>query len=475
MAKLNLTKFTLYRSRYWIGYGLLAVALLGVLVLAGLFVPGGISDQERATAVTSAHLSLHSIADFAITDMPYHVLQKLSFVLFGVSNISIKLPSLILAFLAAGGMILLLIRWFSQNIAILATLITVTTGQFLFIAQNGTPSISYLVWPIWLLVLATYVAQRVRPQTLWYSLLFIVAALSLYTPLSIYILLAIISAIWVHPHLRFIVRKLSRPQLLIGAIIGLLVLLPLLIHAVLEPSLCLQLLGWKGQGINLGDTMVLLGRQYFDFFKGTSSTFMTPVFGLSSLAIIGYGLYKHIQKRQSSKSYIVIAWIIFLIPALLIDPQNTSVTFVPMLILLATGLNGLLHSWYDIFPLNPYARIAGLLPIIVLVSGMVLVGLERYAYGYSYSPDVASSFSKDLSLLPKSTKHLVVSRSELPFYQTVARYNHQLQVSTTIPLHHSYTVTRTVEPDSHLYGPLERIITSPASQQADRFYVYKNS
>ncbi len=48
-------------------------------------------------------------------------------------------------------------------------------------------------------------------------------------------------------------------------------------------------------------------------------------------------------------------------PVILINPIFTSVTFVPIVLLLAAGLTSLIGYWYRLFPRNPYARVAGLI------------------------------------------------------------------------------------------------------------------
>ena len=81
------------------------------------------------------------------------------FEVFGINTFTIKLPSLILGLLSAGGLILLLRRWFTLNVAVLTSLIAIATGQFLFIAQLGAPSIMYIFWPVAILLLGTQITR----------------------------------------------------------------------------------------------------------------------------------------------------------------------------------------------------------------------------------------------------------------------------------------------------------------------------
>lgn len=474
MATTDFSEYFIYRWRYILGYGLIGLLLAGLLVFVGAFLPGGISTQEMESTVRSVSLSFSDPASLAIPNLPYYALQSFIFSLFGISIFTIKLPSLILALLSAAGFILLLRRWFKPNIAVLASLIAITTGQFLFIAQQGTPGILYVFWPIALLLLGTQITRGKRFGFLWKILFVITAALSLYTPLSIYPLIAVGLATVLHPHLRNTIRRLSKKRLIAVTVLFVALLLPLAYNIFINPQLGLTLLGvpsvWPP---DLGTNMLNVLKQYFLFWEPSTGALMTPVFGLGSAILIGLGMYRLILTRETTRSYLIIIWIVFLMPVLLFNPAYTSVTFVPSMLLLAAGLTSLISYWYRLFPLNPYARVAGLLPIIILVLALSVSGLGRYIYGYHYSPNQAVAFSTDLALLPKDTSELVVSSSERDFYEAVAEYRDGLKVVTT-PIGDSFVATRDARTAFDGFT-IERIITNSRAHDADRLYVYKKT
>lgn len=468
---IDVTNTFIYRWRYPIGYGLIALLLIGLLIFAGLYLPGGISDSEKASVIKAAGIHINDLSSLAVTNLPYYALQQLSLTLFGVHDFSIKLPSLILALFSAVGLVLLLRRWFKTNIAVLAAIIAVTTGQFLFIAQNGTPSILYVLWPVWLLLLGTMIAKGARFRFLWKVLFFIVAALSLYTPLSIYALVALGAATLLHPHLRFIIKSLSRKRLAFAGVLALIIITPLIVGVAKSPELGLSLLGVPTTWPNFAANINLIAGQYFGFWIPSTTSLMVPVFGLGSMIIIGLGVYHLIRTRESTQSYLIIIWLACLMPILVINPLFTSVTFLPLVLLMAMGLSSLLGYWYRLFPRNPYARIAGLIPLIVLISALVLTGLQRYAYGYQYDVYTVQNFSKDLSLLPKNTTQLVVADSEKPFYTVVAKHSTNLTLVSD-PTGATFVATHNAEKSFPGYQ-IDRIVTSASTSNADRFYVYK--
>lgn len=471
MATRDFSKYFLYRWRYVIGYTLVGLLLASLLVFAGLFLPGGLSSQELASVVRSESLSLQDPSTLAIANMPYYALQAGVFAVFGVSIFTIKLPSLLLALFSAVGLIILLRRWFKPNIAVLASLIAISTGQFLFIAQSGTPSVLYIFWPIVLLLLGTQITREKRLRFLWKVLFVIFAALSLYTPLSVYPLIAIILAVALHPHLRNAVRKLSKVRLAFAGTIFALLVAPLIWFIVITPQLGLTLLGvptvWPPD--LLANALTVL-KQYFLFWEPSTTEVMTPVFGLGSAILIGLGVYRLILTRETTRSYLIIFWILCLLPVLLLNPLFTTVTFVPSVLMLAAGLTSLIGYWYRLFPLNPYARIVGLVPIIILVVALITSGLARYVYGYHYSQAVAPLFSRDIALIPDDTAQLVVSDEQKPFFSAVANYRDGLEVVTT-PTATSFVVTRDARRDFPGYV-ITDIITGPRYSQADRLYVF---
>lgn len=470
MATRDFSNYFLYRWRYVIGYILVGLLLTGLLFFAGLYLPGGLSEAEKLSVVGSAGLSFSNLSTLAIPNLPYEAFQASIFAIFGVSTFTIKLPSLILALMSAIGLVLLLRRWFKPNIAVLASLIAITTGQFLFVAQSGSASILYIFWPVALLLLGTQITRVKKFRFLWKILFAITAALSLYSPLSIYPLIAIVLAVTFHPHLRNAVRRLNKKRLAVVGIIFLLLVAPLAWLISMSPQLSLTLLGiptvWPP---DIGTNTVTVLKQYLLFWEPSTTEVMTPVFGLGSAILIGLGAYRLIRTRETTRSYLIIFWLVCLIPVLILNPSFTSVTFVTSVLMLAAGLTSLISYWYRLFPLNPYARIAGLIPIVILVAVLITSGLGRYIYGYYYSPEVAPLFSKDLTLLPKDTKELVVSKDELPFYSAIAKYHDGLKVFTK-PSSNVFVVTRDARSSIKGYE-VKQIITNSRTEQSDRLYV----
>lgn len=473
MRNLHITDSFFYRHRYLVGYSLVAIGLIAVLLFAGFYLPGGLSTAEMQSAIKSDTINSLDLNTFTVTNLPYHLLQKLSMDIFGLSIISIKLPSIILAFFSAIGLSLLLIRWFKRNISILASLIAVTTGQFLFIAQDGTPGILYLFWAVWLMLLATIAITRPKQKTVLKISFFIMAALSLYTPLSIYILIAMLTSTLLHPHLRYLFRQLSKPKLITGLIFAAALTIPLIMTCLKDISMTLTLLGVPSQLPDLMTNLSSLGSQYFGFTEPKGMTIITPVFALGSILIIGLGLFNTIKNHSTARSYIILTWILCLAPFIILNPNFNIIMFLPLVLLLASGLKFLLSYWYNLFPNNPYARIGGLIPIIILVGALVISGADRYLYGYRYDPNIVPSFSRDINLIPKDTKMIIVSSNEKPFFGLLEKYNKNIKINTNIVANDvTFIATKEAKKDFTGYK-IDKIITTSSQKDSDRFYLYK--
>ncbi|MEI6228991.1 MAG: glycosyltransferase family 39 protein [Candidatus Saccharibacteria bacterium] len=471
MGKLDITESFIYRHRYVIGYGLIAIGLIAVLLFAGLYLPGGISAAEMQSVVKSDSINLVDFSSLAVTNLPYHLLQQATLSIFGVTILGIKLPSIILAFLSAVGIVLLLRKWFKPSVGVLASLIAITTGQFLFIAQDGTPGVLYLFWAVWLIYLATLLTTNIRFKTTIKLAFFITAALSLYTPLSIYMLIAMLTAFILHPHLRYLVRQLSRPKLIIGTAIGILLITPLIFATVKNMGLGLELLGIPTKWPDFAANFSALGAQYLGFANPGGTTLMTPFFELGSMLLICIGLFRVVRTIAAARSYIVLIWILCLVPVIIFNPGFTSIVFLPLVLLLAYGLRFLLTYWYRLFPRNPYARIGGLIPMVILVTVLVFSGVDRYVYGYRYDPGLVSNFSEDIKLIPDGVKSLVISVGEKPFYEVFAKHSGKFTVSTA-PMAVDFLTTREAKKTYPGYA-VQEIITTHNKDNGDRFYLYK--
>lgn len=480
--KKRVTDYTLYKWRYHIGYSLLALLVTGILFMAAMYVPGSLRQGELNSALASGALSINSIDPQTIADLPYHLLQRISFMLFDVSPISIKLPSIILGAFTAFGIYLLIKIWFRRNIAIIVTAITITTPQFLFLAQDGTPNITFSFVSVWLLVACTYMTRAKYFKTFWKVAMCVLTAIAFYIPLGIYLVIALAVTASLHPHIRYMIRKIAKVRLAIAMVLGIVALIPLGQAIVMNHTVALTLLGIPNTPIHFQQNIVTVGQDLFGFFLASDGYLLRPLYSLSAIILMGVGTYKFLTVNYTARSYTVFLMALFIIPLIIINPHHITDMYPLAILVIAMGITTLFDNWYKLFPRNPYARIAGLLPISVFIAGMMFTGISRYTNNYTYNANVLDSYSNDLKLFTRAVSANAVNNTtvvvsttvkEEPFYQLVARYNHHFTVNNandttgvTIVTHDQYHTTPPTK-------TISTIITSRKSHAADRFYVYQ--
>lgn len=272
----------------------------------------------------------------------------------------------------------------------------------------------------------------------------------------------------------------ARAKVAIAAVCALIIITPLIYGIIKDPSVGVTLLGIPSTMPDLIYNLKVLLQQYFNFTTASKGVATTPIYSLGSMILIVLGIVRLSTTKYTARSYIISAWVLLLLPVLIINPAFTSITFVPAMLLMAMGVSTLMRSWYQLFPKNPYARVAGLLPLTILVGSMFFSGLERYVYSYTNNPEVATYFSHDLKLLNKqlaakdrSAITLLVGPKEKPFYEVVARHNKNLTVSTPVSTTTPVTIVSRDAYAMGKYGEPSQIITDPLTVAADRFYTYK--
>lgn len=477
-----------YRWRYVLGYGSLTALLVFAMIIASLYSPGGLSGAEIAAMATGGELSL---ANLATPNLPFHSLQHAIFSLFGVSILTVKLPSIIFSLAASIAIFFLLRRWFKPSITILSMLIITATSQYLFVSQSATPSVLYVLYSALILLFVSLIMQNVKRPATWKVGLGASLALSLYTPYFIYINIGLVIVALIHPHTRyFILKKQERANWITASVVFIALIMPLMYMSASNPELISQLLGIASfANIDLIAGTKQLLYTYFWIEPIVLNGKILPILDYSALAISALGVVVLIKNHHTARAYMIGAWTALTIPLLIVRPDLTSITIVPLIILLAVGLETLLHEWYKLFPKNPYARGTGLLFTVALVTVMVVSGIDRFSNGYRYMPTAAREFNDDISLIKRQIEKqpvrtlIVVSKSEKPLYEALSHYNYPELGITTATISEgnrdnigNAIVTHAARKELiQSSWTLQGVVTNDRYYEADRLYLYKTA
>ncbi len=473
MKKIIISKLFLYRYRFVIGYILLGAAFIFLLFLLPLFAQTGLSEAEMNSATNSYTLEFDAPFNGDMVDLPYRALQKVSIMLFGLTPYAIKLPSIIVGLALGLLLILLLNRWFKTNVSLLASILVVLSTPFLFLAGNGTPLIMIVFWPTLLLWLGSKIQGEKRPKPM-YSLLFAVVMLfSIFTPYMLYFAAFCLIFVFLQPHLRFVIRSLPRLPFSIVSALIIAGVTSLIINMVNQPEVISELLTAKDFTFSQFFHNLANGLTPVFLWDGSlESVFMTPLVGLPTLALALVGLFSTTMGFFASRNMIASLLFLFTLFITGFNPDAVIFLILPLAILVAHGLKYLLEKWYGLFPENPYARIAAIIPLSLLFVVILLPSLLQYVYGYRYNPSVAGQFSMELSIIRKNLTNeaLLVQPEQYEFYKI-------LEESTDIDVVTDYDnkPARLASLNDSIYDEnytLERIITSPMRENSDIIYLY---
>lgn len=473
MKKIIISKLFLYRYRFVIGYAVLGAAFVFLLFLLPLFSQHGLSEAEMESATSSYYLSFDAPLNGDLVDLPYRILQKISISIFGLTPYAIKLPSILMGLALGLLLILLLNRWFKSNVSLLASCLVVLSTPFLFLAGSGTPLIMLVFWPTLLLWLGSKIQGEKRPKPM-YSFFFALALLlSIFTPYMLYFAIFCVVFVFCQPHLRFIVKSLPKLPLTVVGIFVVIGIVALAMNIINHPDTIMELLFSKHFDItnffgNIGSGLAPV----FLWNGSLESVFLTPLMSMPTLALALIGLFSTTKGFFASRNSIASLLLIFTLVITGFNPDAVIFFILPFAILMAHGLKYLLEKWYGLFPENPYARIAAIIPLSILFATILIPSLLQYVYGYRYNPNVANEFYYDLSIIRKNlTNETLLVTDHYDFYKI-------LEASTDI-----FVVNELGDdlPENLaiLYGTsdngnyqLSRIITSPMRENSDIIYLY---
>lgn len=439
MRRSILREIVLYRYRYIAGIIIFCVTLVGLLLLRTDLAPTGLSAVEMQSAVSSATYQLTQPLAQPVIDMPYRLLQKASLSIYGVTEFAVILPSIIMAMLTGVAFLMMVWRWFRLNIALITSLIFITSAAFLTAGRTGFPEIMTTFWLSIILLAVTNIIHPAGKTKLWFVVALITVPLSLYTPLMIYPIIAIVVAGVLHPHVRFTLGHIAKWQYAVAAALVVILLSPLVVSLTSHPGTVLELLGIPTaapSGAQLWNNAKAVGSSFLNIGSAVVGLVPQPIFGAASLILIILGVMKTIVDRYSARAYMLLIWTALFIPIALLNPSKVMMFLIPGYLYLAIGLETLIREWYTLFPKNPYARMVGLIPLVVLLGGIMLSNVAQYFYGFFYGTPTTQYYQQvgsirhELSspLLKNHPATLVTRGDHHAFYDLLRRDYPKLSV-----------------------------------------------
>ncbi|MDO4870729.1 MAG: hypothetical protein Q3996_01400 [Candidatus Saccharibacteria bacterium] len=480
------SRFFLYRWRYVLAIIFMLGLAVNLIVLALIYAPTGLRQAE-INQVSNLNLS-QLFSSSEVIDFPYKLLQILSIKILGLTILSIKLPSLIISFMIAFGIFWLISRWINRKIAVVTIILLISNSHFVFLAQDGTVNIMLLFWQVVIMILLTKIVQLLptahqlkSPKitsnlAILFPLLFTIVGLSLHTPLTFFLLIIILIAMFAHPKLRLYLSNIKFNLILPGIIAFGLTIGPLLLQIIQSPNLLIKLSGANFTSTDWYRPLVNI----VDFWSVSPQLFIQPIFTSGALVIILIGFSFLLKQSFSARSLIILLFFSFSLVASVINQDPSVIMILPLTILLGYGLHNLTTSWMSIFPINPYPRFIGILLLTITIGTLVLANIANLLKVYAYTPSIVNQYNQDLIILNQFIKTnnqatLVVNdESEYNFYRHIKNKN--LTIIKTNLIDRAKTIIYTKKSFSKfdMVAP-SQILTSSASRDFDRFYVYQKT
>ncbi len=473
MKKIIISKLFLYKHRYIIGYILLGLAFISMLFTLPIFAQHGISEAEMDSVTSSYYLNVDAPLNGDLVDLPYRILQKISIVLFGLTPYAIKLPSIIIGLILGFLFVLLLNRWFKNNVSLLASFLVVLSTPFLFLAGSGAPLIMIVFWPTLLLWLGSKIQGEKRPKPV-YSFLFAIALLlAIFTPYMLYFAIICVFFVFLQPHLRFIIKSLPKLPLAVVCILILSGVMALIINVVHHPDVIKELLFAKDYSFGSWFSNLINGiGPVFSWRNTAENVYLSPLMSLPLFALALIGLFSTTKGFFASRNSIASLLLVFTVIITGFNSDAVIFFILPLSILVAHGLKYLLEKWYGLFPENPYARIAAVFPLCILFALIIVPSTLQYIYGYRYNPNVADSFNSNLDDIHENlTNETLLVKDHYEFYKILERHT-DIKVINEIgkEKYTTFAAMGKLEiPDTY---EISRIITSPMRENSDIIYLY---
>lgn len=353
----------------------------------------GLSEAEHRQRSSAASLG-------AIIDNPLHVYHKLGQFALQKSGhngpAAMRLPSILVGFVATVAMFIILKNWYTVRVAVLGALLFATSSWFLHSTRLGLPDSSFVL-PLLLLVSGTWL-HRGKFITFAVLLALLTGLVMLYVPGMVWFVLPI--AIWQRKTLKRAFRHLNLSQQTAAILVALLGLAPLIWSFVFQPALMVPWLGLPAEWPRILAYFQNIAEVPLEIFvrgsgDATYDLGRLPLLDAFSGFMVVMGSFVSLFHIRQDRTKLMLGAIIAATLLIALDGPFKITFLLPIMYLLAAGgIALLLQQWFTVFPRNPVARTLG----VVIVSTAVLVTsyyhLSRYFIAWPNVPATKSTFNR---------------------------------------------------------------------------------
>ncbi len=331
---------------------------------------------------------------YLIHKLPIYVLFKLN-----INSLSAyRAISGIFAGVAAISCYFILREWYTNRIAVLGSILFLSSAWILHTGRLATPeSLFLLIMPLIWVAVWMYNTTLRKTALLVLSL---VCSVCFYVPGFGWLLL--ITAIWQRKRIWEEIKFVPMWFRILCALILVAGLLPLIWASIFSPKIILLA---SGLPVNIPTIRMIINNfvhiPEFIFLRGPSDSTRwlgrLPVLDVFSTAMLILGIYSLRFKMKHHKNQILIGSSIFFAVLIITGGALTITVLMPAIYILnAGGIAFLLQQWFTVFPRNPFAHILATSLISVSVLFVVFYHVSHYFIAWPQTPAIKSAFSHSL-------------------------------------------------------------------------------
>jgi len=273
------------------------------------------------------------------------------------------------------------IRLYGSLVALATTALFATSTYLLVMTRSATSTVMLL--SLLGVMAAGYFIRFGKRKDIAWIIAAIVLGLSLYVPGLVLFILPI--AIWQFPQVRKTFESLQPPAIIASSVLFGLLLVPLLVSLVRDPSLWQAYLGLPSSFAPVNEMARYAGTALLSLFiisPNDPSMWLgrQPILDVFATTMFLYGLLSLLQKYKLDRFWIVIG--IFAITILWIGVTTNRYALLILLpfvyIVIGFGIQKLIDQWMSVFPRNPIARYTGAALLAVVIVSAINFQIHRY-------------------------------------------------------------------------------------------------
>jgi hypothetical protein len=166
---------------------------------------------------------------------------------------------------------------------------------------------------------------------------------------------------------------------------------------------------------------------------------VTPFFNIVEIALVVVGIVALVRQFWSARSQLFLGLGVLAFVVSIFDITNAYIMFIPHVFFISFGIQTIIDRWYKLFPVNPFARTFGLLPIGILVFGLVFSNFSQYNLSNYYDKNVIYARNEtyqiirdELTTMRAHSVSLVVDSANVDLYKTLKTEFTNLTVGSSV-------------------------------------------